>query len=208
MPYTLNMRMGTQILVKSDGTAAQPATRGADAIDGGGSGAAELQHTSRTWTPGSRMSRSGSRSTWRRGFSAYSAAWHWRWRRSGSTVWSPYTVAQRTNEFGIRVALGAERGHVLRIVFASTLGSVGSGIRGRFGAHARPEYGARAVGKGNSRDPVILARRRASAELRRGDCLRHTSMARVQSGSDDGAALRVDVGAGWEVLLASKRKVV
>lgn len=39
-----------------------------------------------------------------------------------------YTVAQRTNEFGIRMALGAQRGHVMRIVFASTLGSVGSGI--------------------------------------------------------------------------------
>ena len=39
-----------------------------------------------------------------------------------------YSVAQRTNEFGIRVALGAQRGHVLRIVFASTALSVGSGI--------------------------------------------------------------------------------
>jgi predicted permease len=39
-----------------------------------------------------------------------------------------YTVAQRTNEFGIRMALGAQRGHVLRIVFASTLVSVVSGI--------------------------------------------------------------------------------
>src|SRR5262249_18346879 len=39
-----------------------------------------------------------------------------------------YTVAQRTNEFGIRMALGAQRGHVMRIVFASTLGSVGGGI--------------------------------------------------------------------------------
>jgi ABC-type antimicrobial peptide transport system permease subunit len=39
-----------------------------------------------------------------------------------------YAVAQRTNEFGIRVALGAPRGHVLRIVFSSTLVSVGSGI--------------------------------------------------------------------------------
>ena len=39
-----------------------------------------------------------------------------------------YTVAQRTNEFGIRMALGAQRGHVLRIVFSSTLVSVGSGI--------------------------------------------------------------------------------
>src|SRR5579859_501472 len=39
-----------------------------------------------------------------------------------------YTVAQRTNEFGIRMALGAPRGHVLKIVFTSTLGSVASGI--------------------------------------------------------------------------------
>jgi predicted permease len=39
-----------------------------------------------------------------------------------------YTVAQRTNEFGIRIALGAKRGHVLRIVFNSTVVSVGAGI--------------------------------------------------------------------------------
>jgi predicted permease len=39
-----------------------------------------------------------------------------------------YTVAQRTNEFGIRIALGAKRGHVLRIVFNSTVMSVGAGI--------------------------------------------------------------------------------
>lgn len=39
-----------------------------------------------------------------------------------------YSVTQRTNEFGIRMALGAQRSHVLRIVFASTLASVGSGI--------------------------------------------------------------------------------
>src|ERR1051326_5737746 len=39
-----------------------------------------------------------------------------------------YTVAQRTNEFGIRIALGAQRGHMLRIVFTSIVRSVGSGI--------------------------------------------------------------------------------
>ena len=39
-----------------------------------------------------------------------------------------YTAAQRTNEFGIRVALGADRGHVLGLVFRSTVASVGAGI--------------------------------------------------------------------------------
>ncbi len=39
-----------------------------------------------------------------------------------------YSVAQRTNEFGIRMALGAQRSHVLGIVFASTVTSVGGGI--------------------------------------------------------------------------------
>ena len=39
-----------------------------------------------------------------------------------------YTVAQRTNEFGIRTALGAPHGRLLRIVFSSILASVGGGI--------------------------------------------------------------------------------
>jgi MacB-like periplasmic core domain len=39
-----------------------------------------------------------------------------------------YVVAQRTNEFGIRMALGAQPGDVMKIVFASTVVSVGSGI--------------------------------------------------------------------------------
>jgi len=39
-----------------------------------------------------------------------------------------YTVVQRTNEFGIRIALGAQREHVLGIVFRSTAMSVGGGI--------------------------------------------------------------------------------
>jgi putative ABC transport system permease protein len=39
-----------------------------------------------------------------------------------------YSVAQRTNEFGIRIALGARREHVLMIVLRSALKSVGGGI--------------------------------------------------------------------------------
>ncbi len=70
-----------------------------------------------------------------------------------------YTVVQRTNEFGIRMALGAPRGHLLRIVFRSTVVSVGSGLvaglvlslaLSRVMAHWAQESQA------SSRDPLLL----------------------------------------------------
>ncbi|HKD08008.1 MAG TPA: ABC transporter permease [Bryobacteraceae bacterium] len=39
-----------------------------------------------------------------------------------------YSVARRMNEFGVRIALGASRSHVMRIVFAMTSTSVGAGL--------------------------------------------------------------------------------
>jgi len=67
-----------------------------------------------------------------------------------------YTVAQRTNEFGIRMALGAQRAHVLRIVFASTLGSVGSGIGVGLALTLSLNTVLAQWANGNSRDPVML----------------------------------------------------
>jgi ABC-type antimicrobial peptide transport system permease subunit len=67
-----------------------------------------------------------------------------------------YSVAQRTNEFGIRIALGARRGHVLKIAFSSAIVSVGCGIA--FGVVltlALNKLLARWA-EGSSRDPLIL----------------------------------------------------
>jgi predicted permease len=67
-----------------------------------------------------------------------------------------YSVAQRTNEFGIRMALGAQRGHVLNIVFKSILLSVGGGIAaGLVLAFALNKVLAQWAA-GSSRDPMML----------------------------------------------------
>jgi hypothetical protein len=67
-----------------------------------------------------------------------------------------YTVTQRTNEFGIRMALGAQRSHVLRIVFASMLVNVGGGILAGIGLTLALNRMLARWPEDGSRDPVIL----------------------------------------------------
>lgn len=67
-----------------------------------------------------------------------------------------YTVAQRTNEFGIRLALGAQRGDLLRIVFRSALGSMGAGIVAGVALSLALSQVIAKWAQGNARDPVIL----------------------------------------------------
>lgn len=67
-----------------------------------------------------------------------------------------YTVAQRTNEFGIRVAFGAGRRDLLRIVFKSASVSLGAGVFARVVLSiALSQVIAKWV-QGNPRDPVVL----------------------------------------------------
>jgi len=71
-----------------------------------------------------------------------------------------YTVVQRTNEFGIRMALGASRNHVLRIVFRSTASSVGIGVAAGLAlslALSRVMAHWAAESKASSHDPLLLA---------------------------------------------------
>ena len=66
-----------------------------------------------------------------------------------------YTVAQRTHEFGIRMALGAQRRHVLQLVGASTMALLGVGaVIGLAGSLALSSVISGFIEGWNSRDPV------------------------------------------------------
>jgi predicted permease len=67
-----------------------------------------------------------------------------------------YTVVQQTNEFGIRMALGAQRSHVLGIVFSSTVVSVGGGIVAGLALTMALRKVLAHWAEGSSRDPLIL----------------------------------------------------
>ena len=66
-----------------------------------------------------------------------------------------YTVAQRTHEFGIRMALGAQRRHVLRLVAGSMMVLIAIGTAaGLAGSMALSQVTSRFVEGWNPRDPV------------------------------------------------------
>jgi predicted permease len=67
-----------------------------------------------------------------------------------------YTVAQRTSEFGIRMALGAPRTHVLRIVFESTALSVGCGMAAGLVLTLSLQRLLAHWAEGSSRDPLVV----------------------------------------------------
>jgi ABC-type antimicrobial peptide transport system permease subunit len=67
-----------------------------------------------------------------------------------------YTVVQRTNEFGIRIALGARRAHVLGIVFSSTALSVGGGIVAGIALTVALNKVLASWAAESSRDPLML----------------------------------------------------
>jgi putative ABC transport system permease protein len=155
IPYTLSMRMWTQILVRSDvpplsllhAVGLQVSSVDPDQQINGQ--VEDLQH----WITDQQEFEQEHLVAWLFGaFGVLALAL----AAVGLYSVVSYTVAQRTNEFGIRIALGAQRGHVLEIVFTSTVMSVGSGIAAglllALALHKVLGHWA----EGSSRDPIIL----------------------------------------------------
>jgi ABC-type antimicrobial peptide transport system permease subunit len=67
-----------------------------------------------------------------------------------------YTVAQRTNEIGIRMSLGARRNHILKLVFAATAASVGMGLAVGIALSAGLNKLLESWAEGSPGDPLIL----------------------------------------------------
>lgn len=127
VPYTLSMRMWTQILVRSEVPplsllhAVQAKVNSVDHDQQTASQVQDLEH----WIMDMPEWARGRLVTWLfGGFAALALIL----AAVGLFSVVSYTVVQRTNEFGIRIALGAQRGHVLAIVFRSMALSVGGGI--------------------------------------------------------------------------------
>jgi putative ABC transport system permease protein len=157
VPYTLSMRMYTQILVRTKpgiaplsllhAVAAQVNSVDPDQQVNGQ--VQDLEH----WITGQQEYEQEHLVAWLFGaFAALALAL----AAVGLYSVVSYSVAQRTNEFGIRMALGAQRGHVLWIVFTSTAASVGGGIvLGVLLAVALNKVLGQWA-EGSSRDPLIL----------------------------------------------------
>jgi putative ABC transport system permease protein len=155
IPWTLNMRMFTQILVRSEvpplsllhAIAAQ--VNSVDPDQQVNSNVHDLDH----WITDQQEWQQEHLVAWLFGAFAMLAL-----MLAAVGLYSvvSYTVAQRTNEFGIRMALGAQRNHVLRIVFTSTIASVGSGILAGIVLTLALQKVLAQWAEGSSRDPLIL----------------------------------------------------
>ena len=158
VPFTIGLRMGTQILVRGNVPplsllhAVSAKVNSVDHDQQTNNNVQDLEH----WIQDEPEWARGRLLTWLFGVFALLAL-----LMSAVGLYSvvSYSVVQRTNEFGIRMALGSPRAHLLRIVFTSVLASVGSGILagltltlalGKVMAHWLAD------GHATTRDPLML----------------------------------------------------
>jgi predicted permease len=155
IPYTLHMSMGTQILVKSHVspvTLVQAVRKQLSAVNPDQQAYATMNDLE-TWITDEPEWQQEHLVSWIFGGFAGLAL-----TLAAVGLYSviSYIVEQRTNEFGIRMALGAQRTHILRIVLASTLSSVAGGIlTGVVLTFALNKVVAKWAA-GDAHDPVVL----------------------------------------------------
>ncbi|HET6180800.1 MAG TPA: ABC transporter permease [Candidatus Sulfotelmatobacter sp.] len=155
LPYTLSMRVWTQILVRSDSSplrllhSVAMQVNSLDPEQQINGQVEDLDH----WITGLQEWRQQQLVAWLFGAFAVLAL-----ALAAVGLYSvvSYSVAQRTNEFGIRMALGAQRTHVLKIVFASTVVSVGSGIAAGVVLTLALNKVLARWAENSSRDPIVL----------------------------------------------------
>jgi putative ABC transport system permease protein len=155
VPFTHAMRMGTQILVRSDVpplTLLHNVRAAVNSIDRDQQTSGNVQDLQQ-WIANEPEYAQGQFISWLFGGFAVLAL-----ILAAVGLYSvvSYSVAQRTNEFGIRMALGAQRGHVLKIVFVSTILSVVGGVTSGLVLAVALNKVLAQWAEGSSRDPLTL----------------------------------------------------
>ncbi len=189
VPYTLSMGMWTQILVRSDQSPLRllhsigKQVNSVDPDQQINGQVQDLEH----WITGQQEYEQEQLVAWLFGAFALLAL-----ALAAVGLYSvvSYSVAQRTNEFGIRIALGARSGHVLKIAFSPIVASVGSGIiAGVILTLALNKVLARWV-EGTSHDPTVLLA--VTALLSLVAAIACSAPARRAAGVDPMSALRYE----------------
>jgi predicted permease len=155
IPYTLSMRMWTQILVRSE---ASPLSllhaigKQVNSVDSDQQISGQVQDLEQ-WIREQQEWQQEHLVAWVFGaFAALAVAL----AATGLYSVVSFSVAQRTSEFGIRMALGARPGDVQRVVFASAIVSVSSGIAAGILLTLALNNVLASWAEGSSRDALVL----------------------------------------------------
>jgi predicted permease len=155
IPYTLSMRMWTQILVRSEMSPLSllhAVGKQVNAVDSDQQISGDVQDLEH-WIQGQPEWEQEHLVAWLFGAFAVLAT-----ALAAAGLYSvvSFSVAQRTNEFGIRMALGARPGDVQRVVFGSAVVSVGSGMAAGILLTLALNNVMAGWAEGSSRDALVL----------------------------------------------------